>query len=136
MSKLDELQKLGERISNKLKGYELIGLSGELGAGKTTLTKYIAKGLGIKEEIISPTYNILKVYESGKFNLFHIDAYRLENLGYDPILDDYLFDNNAIKIIEWYNYLYEGFQKIDIKIDIKVLEDLRREINIEGLCLD
>ena len=121
INNLDELQKLGERISNKLKGYELIGLSGELGAGKTTLTKYIAKGLGIKEEIISPTYNILKVYESGKFNLFHIDAYRLENLGYDPILDDYLFD---------------GFQKIDIKIDIKVLEDLRREINIEGLCLD
>ena len=93
---LEDLEQFGYKIGKALKGYELVGLSGDLGAGKTTMTKYIGKALGVKEEIISPTFNIVKVYEGDKNRLYHIDAYRLENLGYDPILDDYLFDDQAV----------------------------------------
>lgn len=135
---LKDVDDFGRRLGKALKGNELIGLKGPLGAGKTTLTKYIAKELGVKEEIISPTFNIIKVYDSIKGPLYHIDAYRLENLGYDPVLDDYIFDENAIRIIEWYNYLDdEDLFKDAIKISISIKENNVREIEIEGdLCID
>jgi len=134
---LDELKALGEKIGKSLKGGELIGLKGNLGVGKTTLTKYIAKSIGVKEEVISPTFNIVKVYESNKGMLYHIDAYRLEELKYDPILDDYLFDDSAIKVVEWYNFIEENLYDFKIVIDIKLLPDSKREINIMGdLCID
>ena len=135
---LKDVEDFGRRLGKALKGNELIGLKGPLGAGKTTLTKYIAKELGVKEEIISPTFNIIKVYDSIKGPLYHIDAYRLENLGYDPVLDDYIFDEGAIRIIEWYNYLDdEDLFKDAIKISISIKENNVREIEIEGdLCID
>lgn len=134
---LDELKALGEKIGKSLKGGELIGLKGNLGVGKTTLTKYIAKSIGVKEEVVSPTFNIVKVYESNKGMLYHIDAYRLEELKYDPILDDYLFDDSAIKVVEWYNFIEENLYDFKIVIDIKLLPDSKREINIMGdLCID
>ncbi len=137
INNLDELKMLGEKIGKSLKGGELIGLKGNLGVGKTTLTKYIAKSIGVKEEVISPTFNIVKVYESNKGMLYHIDAYRLEELKYDPILDDYLFDDSAIKIVEWYNFIEENLYDFKIVIDIKLLPDSKREINIMGdLCID
>ncbi len=135
---LKDVEDFGRRLAKALKGNELIGLKGPLGAGKTTLTKYIAKELGVKEEIISPTFNIIKVYDSIKGPLYHIDAYRLENLGYDPVLDDYIFDEGAIRIIEWYNYLDdEDLFKDAIEISISIKENNVREIEIEGdLCID
>ena len=135
---LKDVEDFGRRLGKALTGNELIGLKGPLGAGKTTLTKYIAKELGVKEEIISPTFNIIKVYDSIKGPLYHIDAYRLENLGYDPVLDDYIFDEGAIRIIEWYNYLDdEDLFKDAIKISISIKENNVREIEIEGdLCID
>ena len=130
---LEELEQFGYKIGNALKGNELIGLKGNLGAGKTTLTKYIAKALGVKEEIISPTFNIIKIYETKFGELYHIDAYRLENLGYDPILDDYIFNDNAIKIIEWFNFLDDDiFSENSITISIEVLDDNSRKIVIKG----
>lgn len=105
-------QKLIDKIFSLAKNKAMIiGLSGDLGAGKTTLTKEIAKQLGIKENIISPTFVIMKIYEinpNSKFyskfkKLVHIDAYRLEsylellNIGWDKIIND---KNNLI-ILEW-----------------------------------
>ena len=135
---LEDLENFGLKLGKALKGNELIGLKGNLGAGKTTLTKYIAKALDVKEEIISPTFNIIKVYDSTKGPLYHIDCYRLENLGYDPILDDYIFDKDALRIIEWYNFLDDDdLFKDAIKIEINVLDNNERELLIEGdLCID
>ena len=135
---LEDLENFGLKLGKALKGNELIGLKGNLGAGKTTLTKYIAKALDVKEELISPTFNIIKVYDSTKGPLYHIDCYRLENLGYDPILDDYIFDKDALRIIEWYNFLDDDdLFKDAIKIEINVLDNNERELLIEGdLCID
>ena len=86
VSNLDELKSFAKEFANKLKGNELIALKGDLGAGKTTFTKFVGKELGVKEEIISPTFNIVKIYESKLGPLYHIDAYRLEDLGMDSVI--------------------------------------------------
>ena len=71
---------LGIKIASLLFKESLILLTGDLGAGKTTFTKGIAKGLNIKDEVNSPTFNILKCYFNKPLNLYHIDAYRLEGV--------------------------------------------------------
>ena len=134
---LKELEKFAIEFAKNLKGSELIALKGDLGAGKTTFTKFVGKALDVKEEIISPTFNIIKVYASSLGNLYHIDAYRLENLGYDPILDDYLYDYNSLRFVEWYNYLSDPIFDEAIKIDISVdTKTGKRIFNISGGSYD
>ena len=120
INSLEELKKFAIQFAKSLKGNELVALKGDLGAGKTTFTKFVGNALDVKEEIISPTFNIIKVYNSKLGNLYHIDAYRLENLGYDPVLDDYLYDNDSLRFVEWYNYLVDPVFDDAIKIDIVV----------------
>ena len=120
INNLSELEAFAKEFATKLKGNELIALKGDLGAGKTTFTKFVGKELNVKEEIISPTFNIIKIYESKLGPLYHIDAYRLEDLGYDPILDDYLYDYNSLRFVEWYNYLDDPIFNDAIKLDFNV----------------
>ncbi|MBN3535113.1 tRNA (adenosine(37)-N6)-threonylcarbamoyltransferase complex ATPase subunit type 1 TsaE [Mycoplasma procyoni] len=92
--------------------WKFLYLNGDLGAGKTTLTKAIAKKLGIKENITSPTFNIMKIYKG----LVHIDAYNIN--GDLDEFEDYFEDNKVI--IEWSNNLdlnYENVLEIDILFD-------------------
>ncbi|OGH91153.1 MAG: tRNA (adenosine(37)-N6)-threonylcarbamoyltransferase complex ATPase subunit type 1 TsaE, partial [Candidatus Magasanikbacteria bacterium RIFOXYD12_FULL_33_17] len=91
-----EMIVLGEKIASKLTGGDIILLQGELGAGKTTMSKGIAKGLGITDEIVSPTFTLMNVYENGK--LVHIDTYRLENAGglLEIGVEDYLGQADTI----------------------------------------
>ena len=72
-----ETRALGLRIASAAEPGDIIALVGDLGTGKTALTKYIAEGLGVTEEVISPTFNIVKEYRSGRIPLFHFDVYRL-----------------------------------------------------------
>ena len=120
INNLSELEAFAKEFATKLKGNELIALKGDLGAGKTTFTKFVGKELTVKEEIISPTFNIIKIYESKLGPLYHIDAYRLEDLGYDPILDDYLYDYNSLRFVEWYNYLDDPIFNDAIILDFNV----------------
>ncbi len=91
----------GKKIAAELKGGDIVLLQGELGAGKTVLTKGIAQGLGITDNITSPTFTLMNIYKDGK--LVHIDTYRLENekqlieIG----VEDYLGNPNSICVIEW-----------------------------------
>lgn len=134
---LDELKQLSYKIGKSLKGNELIALKGPLGAGKTTFTKYLGEYLGVKENIISPTFNIIREYKMNTGMFYHIDAYRLEDLGYDPILDDYLYSNH-IKVVEWYNFLNDPIFDNSIKIEIRIIDEKKRLFIIEGLdiCID
>src|SRR3712207_1763696 len=95
----NELIAYGQGIGRQLKAGDVLVLTGDLGAGKTTLTKGIAKGLGIDQMIKSPTYTIAREYE-GKLPLYHLDVYRI---GDDPDsidLDDFIF-GNGVTVIEW-----------------------------------
>ncbi|WP_105210249.1 tRNA (adenosine(37)-N6)-threonylcarbamoyltransferase complex ATPase subunit type 1 TsaE [Streptococcus suis] len=95
----NELIAIGERIGKACKVNHVLVLSGDLGAGKTTLTKGLAKGLEIEQMIKSPTYTIVREYE-GRMPLYHLDVYRI---GDDPDsidLDDFLY-GGGVTVIEW-----------------------------------
>ncbi len=91
----DIAYKIGKWVSNGM----ILTLEGDLGAGKTTFTKGLAKGLGINRNVNSPTFNIIKEYQ-GRIPLYHMDVYRLESGGDDIGLDDYLF-GDGVCVIEW-----------------------------------
>ncbi|HFU4011628.1 TPA: tRNA (adenosine(37)-N6)-threonylcarbamoyltransferase complex ATPase subunit type 1 TsaE [Streptococcus suis] len=94
---------IGEKLGRALQPNQVLVLSGELGAGKTTFTKGLALGLDIKQMIKSPTYTIVREYE-GRLPLYHLDIYRI---GDDPDsidLDDFLY-GNGVTVIEWGNLL-------------------------------
>lgn len=94
-----DLLAFGERIGQRVTAGQVLVLTGDLGAGKTTLTKGIGKGLGVRQMIKSPTYTIVREYE-GRLPLYHLDVYRL---GDDPDsidLDDFLYGNGLV-VIEW-----------------------------------
>lgn len=95
-------EEFGLNLASELKPGDIVALIGALGTGKTALTKYIAKGLGVTENIDSPTFNIVKEYKSGRLPLFHFDVYRLS--GGDDLLDigaDEYFYLNGVCVVEW-----------------------------------
>mgnify|MGYP003975142557 FL=1 len=98
-----ETKSLGENLGKDLNLGEIVILQGDLGSGKTTFTKGMAKGLGITEIITSPTFSLMNIYEYGENSLIHIDTYRLENERdlLDIGIEDYLGKPNTITIIEW-----------------------------------
>ena len=125
---LEELKKFAYDFAKNLKGNELIALKGDLGAGKTTFTKYVAEALHVSNEIISPTFNIIKVYNCDLGPLYHIDAYRLETIGYDPTLDDYIYDESSLRFVEWYEFIMDPIFDSAIKIDIEI--DLKKGVRV------
>lgn len=100
---IEETLVLGEKIGRLVNAGFILLLDGDLGAGKTALTKGIGLGLEIKKTITSPTFNIQKIY-SGRISLNHIDAYRLEGMVQDLGFDEY-FDEEAITVIEWSHFM-------------------------------
>ncbi|HKL94494.1 MAG TPA: tRNA (adenosine(37)-N6)-threonylcarbamoyltransferase complex ATPase subunit type 1 TsaE [Clostridia bacterium] len=113
-------------IAENLFGGEVILLNGELGAGKTTFTKGLARALGITEEVTSPTFTLLNVYESGRLPLYHMDMYRIESAEelYETGIEDYL-SKDGITVIEW-NRLQNLKGKIFV-IDITTLDENKRK---------
>ena len=97
-----DTEEFGMKLASSLEPGDIVALIGDLGTGKTTLTKYIAKGLGVTENIDSPTFNIVKEHKSGIIPLFHFDVYRLSSG--DELLDigaDEYFYSDGVCIIEW-----------------------------------
>jgi tRNA threonylcarbamoyladenosine biosynthesis protein TsaE len=94
---------LGEHWGRAAASGWVIGLTGDLGAGKTELVKGIARGLGVLDRVHSPTFVLVNQYSGGRLTLFHLDLYRLESR--DQIaaagLDDYLFQPSGLAVIEW-----------------------------------
>lgn len=97
---------LGQQLGKLVNSGDIICLTGDLGCGKTHLTKGLAKGLGIQDEITSPTFTIVNEYEGGRLKLNHFDVYRvndpdeIEGIGFD----EYIF-SAAVSVIEWANYI-------------------------------
>ena len=97
-----ETRALGEKLAGRLRPGDVLLLEGDLGAGKSELTRGIAKGLGVTETVTSPSFTILNVYESGRFPLYHFDWYRLESSEelYELGMDEYLGGDGAA-VVEW-----------------------------------
>lgn len=131
---LDDTKKLALTLSEDLFPGAVISLDGDLGAGKTTFTKSLAKGLKIEEEVSSPTFNILKCYFNGKLPLYHIDAYRLEdNINIDVGLEE-VIEGDGVCVIEWGKFInHLIFEPLNIKITI--LGNNVRQFDIESKYL-
>ena len=97
-----ETRALGEKLAGRLRPGDVLLLEGDLGAGKSELTRGIAKGLGVAETVTSPSFTILNVYESGRCPLYHFDWYRLESSEelYELGMDEYL-GGDGIAVVEW-----------------------------------
>ena len=109
---------------------KIIGLSGPLGAGKTTIAKEIIKYFGSTEVVTSPTFNIVKQYSVGDLQIYHIDLYRLGSWSEFLDLDLPLDSDNSLFIIEWINLIPNLNQLgMDI-IDITIEDELTRNIKI------
>lgn len=121
---LSETMALGQRLGRLLFSGAVVLLDGQLGAGKTSLTKGIAQGLGITSTVNSPTFTIVKVYQ-GQLPLYHIDAYRLANRHDDIGIEDLVF-GDGVTVIEWPEYALEWIPSEFLKIEIIYLDDVTR----------
>ncbi|TFZ41731.1 tRNA (adenosine(37)-N6)-threonylcarbamoyltransferase complex ATPase subunit type 1 TsaE [Soehngenia longivitae] len=124
---LEELEKLGIKLGSLLEKKDVICLNGDLGAGKTTFTQAIGKGLEVIEYITSPTFTIINEYE-GRLPLYHFDIYRL---GDEEELDllgaqDYFY-SDGVCVIEWANNVENILPKERLDIWIKIIDENRRQ---------
>lgn len=107
LSGLTMTEQFAEVIGHSAMPGDNLILTGDLGAGKTTLTKGIAQGLGITQMIKSPTYTIIREYSQGRIPLYHMDIYRVAASGADLGLDEY-FEGDGLSVVEWGNLLEEA----------------------------
>ena len=130
-----ETIQLGDRIGKSLKPNDVVALTGDLGAGKTTLIQGIAKGMGIKNWVTSPTFTIINEFK-GRLDLFHVDLYRIEGLDEieDIALEEY-FHKDGVTVIEWAEKAggILPASRINIKIDFE--SENARKITIKGIEL-
>lgn len=134
-----ETIELGQHLGRQAFSGAIITLKGDLGAGKTTLTKGIALGLEIAQAITSPTFTIMKSYQ-GRLPLVHIDAYRLSGIGFDYDVEEAIY-SDAVSVIEWSSNIQSSIDhelsltlaRIDDTLTIEINYDESYAAMVEGL---
>ncbi|UCG59927.1 MAG: tRNA (adenosine(37)-N6)-threonylcarbamoyltransferase complex ATPase subunit type 1 TsaE [Phycisphaerales bacterium] len=126
---------VGRRIGEKLRGGEVVAITGPLGSGKTHLIKGIASGAGAKDhrDVNSPTFVIVNEY-AGRYDLYHIDAYRLNSVAEFEMLgfDDYCYPESVV-LIEWADKVESALRAIDhLRITLAHAGQTERKIHIEN----
>ena len=129
-----EMKALGERLGVVMSGGEIIELVGDVGAGKTTLTKGIARGLAIDEDVQSPSFTISRVYEArdGLF-LAHYDFYRLHDAGImNSELHETLNDSKTVTVVEWGDIVTGVLPGDRLSIHITPLSETSRKVELKA----
>ena len=120
-----DTMELAENIESEKFPGMIICLDGELGSGKTVFVKGFAKSLGITENITSPTFNIVKEYESGEMKLNHMDVYRIEDTDETIAFNNY-FKGDGVTIIEWAELIEDKLPDERLEIKFKVIDENTR----------
>lgn len=130
-----ETWEFGKRIAEKAEPGQVFSLVGDLGAGKTVLTKGMAAGLGITEPVSSPTFTIVQIYEEGRLPFYHFDVYRIadpeemDEIGYE----DYFY-GDGVCLVEWANLIEELMPADTVHIQIE--KDLERGFDFRRITVD
>ena len=130
LNNLEETREFGEKLAKLLKAGDVICLNGDLGAGKTTLSKSIGQSLGVKEYITSPTFTLINEYE-GRIPLYHFDVYRLNS--YEELEDlgaEEYFYGNGVCLIEWAENIIDDLpqERLEVWITRGDLDSQRKVI--------
>ncbi len=129
-----ETRQLGEKLAAQLAPGDCLLLFGDMGAGKSELTRGIASGLGVEGPVTSPTFTVLQVYESGRLPLYHFDWYRLagaEEL-YELSMEEYL-EGNGVAVVEWPTQAEEAIPKRHLRVSLRPIGENGREITLEPM---
>ena len=131
---LKDTNKFAKKFAKILKGGEVVLLGGDLGAGKTTFTKAVLRCLGVKDDVTSPTFTIMREYQGKKYKIYHFDMYRLGS-GQEAKefgLEDYIYskDKSSIVFIEWPENVKDILVGNFIRVDISILDENKRQFNI------
>ncbi|MBM7609966.1 tRNA threonylcarbamoyladenosine biosynthesis protein TsaE [Lysinibacillus composti] len=131
VTSLEDTQDLAYKLAELLEVQDTITLEGDLGAGKTTFTQALAKGLGINRTVNSPTFTIMKQY-TGRVTLNHLDVYRLsdgnEDLGWEEI-----FYGDAVTVVEWAHLIEEDLPDERLAIEIYRIDDHQRKFILKPI---
>lgn len=128
---VSETENLGAEIGRAAKPGDVIALFGELGTGKTAITRGIACGLGITEDITSPTFSLMEMHE-GDIPLYHFDLYRIENDSeFNNLCFEEYWENDGVSVIEWAERAISRLPEERININIEYIDSKCRRITVE-----
>lgn len=125
-----ETIKLAEELATNLRPGDVLTLEGDLGAGKTTFAKGIAKGLGVERTVSSPTFTIVKEYE-GEIPFYHMDVYRLENSDEDIGFSEY-FNGDGVAVVEWAQFIEDYLPEDRLNINITYVDEHTRNLTFSA----
>ena len=130
---VEETERYAEEFGEKLEGNEIIAMYGDLGAGKTCFTRGLARGLGVEENVSSPTFAIVNEY-NGDFPLYHFDMYRIESWNDLDSIGFFDYIDNGVIVIEWSENIEGALPDNVIRVTIeKTDRENERIIRIEGV---
>lgn len=131
VNSLEETKKLAQNFAKDLNDGQVVLLNGDLGAGKTTFTQFVFAALGVEDMVNSPTFSILKSYQGKDITLHHFDTYRIsEEEAIESGFDEILSDKNSVIFIEWSENIKSLLPKQCICVNIKLLDENKREFEI------
>jgi tRNA threonylcarbamoyladenosine biosynthesis protein TsaE len=128
----EQTKKIASQLAAYLFPGAVITINGPLGSGKTTFVSGVARGLGITERVISPTFNILKCYFESKPSMFHIDAYRLENRMSELGLEEFI-ECEGVTLIEWPDYIITLIPKNHMRIEMETIHKNQRRLTFHSI---
>lgn len=135
-AKPEDTKQAASLLAKLVQPGDLLLLQGDLGAGKTTFTKGLALGLGIKHRVKSPTFNLVNEYHQGRLPLYHLDVYRLEKTGAADLGFEEYFDGAGVSVVEWPQFIKESlpaeFLLVKLLRKTDEINDLERIIELRA----
>ncbi len=128
----EHTRRIGAALAAQLKAGDVLLLLGEMGAGKSELTRGIAKGLGVEGYVPSPSFTVLQVHDSGRLPLYHFDWYRLSGAQelYELSMEEYLY-GDGVAVVEWPQRAQEAVPQAHLRVTLAAVGENGREITLE-----